>query len=82
MKLNHEERLVILNLLQCELLRLSSQIEELDENVWTTTGPDAESRIDHEIETVKDLRQKKLELEAVKNLKEKIDKSIQIWKVN
>ncbi len=80
MKLNHEERLLILNLLHCELLRLESQIEDLDERAWKDDSGDSDWRIEREIETVKDLRQKKLELEAVKNLKDKIDGSIQIWK--
>jgi hypothetical protein len=79
MKLNHEERLLMLNLLDCELLRLESQIEDLDERVWKEESDDPDWRIEREIETLKELRQKKLELEAVKNLKDKIDRSIQVW---
>jgi hypothetical protein len=79
MKLNHEERLLILNLLQYELLRLSSQIDDLNEEVWTTSGVDIDSRVESEIEAAKELRRKRLELEAVKRLKDKIDSSIQFW---
>ena len=79
MKLNHAERLLILNLLHCELLRLSSQIEDLDERVWKEDSGNPDWRIEREIETVNELRQKKLELEAVKSLKDKVDGSIQTW---
>jgi len=45
----------MLNLLDCELLRLTSQIEDLDGRVWKEESDDPDWRIEREIETVKDL---------------------------
>jgi hypothetical protein len=64
MKLNHAERLLILSLLGCELLRLASRIEDIDERVWKENNDDPGCRIARENRDAQRLTTKKARTQA------------------